>query len=206
MNLNLVQFSELKEIDDLSKKFRDEAVIVAKDFSESELKEFNSKKRKSKTNLFSCKVLEKKDNTELQKFKKLADFIAVKGGTIEMNSWAANQKVDLLLQPFSSGKNAFDLATANVLRENKVFTCFLFNEFLEAKGFGQTQLMKNAILCLKLIEKSKALLLFVSGAKEKQQMRAAKDLSAFGVFLGMKKENALKTVRENSEKFLERLK
>ncbi|MCR4335435.1 MAG: hypothetical protein NUV57_02765 [archaeon] len=205
MNLNLIQFSELNEIDDLSAKFRDEIVIVAKNFSETELKEFNSKKRKSKVKLFSCKVLEKKDNKEFQKFKKLCDFIAVKGGSIEMNSWAANQKADLLLQPFSSGKNAFDLATANVLKENNVFTCFLFNDFLETKGFGQTQLMKNAIFCLKLIEKSKAPLLFVSGAKEKQQMRASKDLSSFGVFLGMKKETALKTIRKNSEKFLERL-
>jgi len=206
MNLNLVQFSELQEIEDLSEKFKDEVIIVAKNFSETELKEFNSKKRKSKVKLFSCKVIEKKDNAELQKFKKLADFVAVRGGTIEMNSWAANQKVDLLLQPFSQNKNAFDLATANVLRDNKVFTCFLFNEFLEAKGFGQTQLMKNAMLCLKLIEKSKAPLLFVSGAKEKQEMRASKDLSSFGVFLGMKKENALKAVRKNTENFLERVK
>ncbi|MFH1391639.1 MAG: RNase P subunit p30 family protein [Candidatus Diapherotrites archaeon] len=206
MNLNLIQFSELQDIEELSEKFKDEAVIVAKDFSETELKEFNSKKRKSKVKLFSCKVLEKKDNAELQKFRKLADFIAVKGGTIEMNFWAANQKVDLLLQPFSQNKNVFDLATANVLRDNKVFSCFLFNEFLEAKGFGQTQLMKNAMFCLKLIEKSKAPLLFVSGAKEKQEMRAAKDLSSFGVFLGMKKENALKAVRNNSETFLERVK
>jgi len=206
MNLNLVQYPALEEIEELSKKFKDDAVIVTKNFSEAELKEFNSKKRKSKVKLFSCKVLEKKDSKEIQKFRKLADFVAVRGGTIEMNSWAANQKVDLLLQPFSVNKNAFDLATANVLRDNKVFTCFLFNEFLEAKGFGQTQLMKNAILCLKLVEKADAPLLFVSGAREKLQLRAAKDLSSFGVFLGMKKEIALKTVRKNTEKFLERAK
>ena len=170
-----------------------------------ELEEFNKEKRKSKVKILSCKIIEKKDNNELQKFRKKADLIAIRGGSLEMNSWGANQKIDLLLQPFTSEKNALDLQICNVMKENKIFVCFLFNEFLNSQGFKQTQLIKNASFCLTLLQKAKTSFLFVSGAKEKSDLRAAKDFSSFGVMLGMKKENALKVVRKNPENFLERL-
>ena len=205
MYLNLVQFLELQKIEEFSKKLKDTVVIVAKDFSLNELTKFNQKKRKSSVKLLSCKIFEKKNNKELQSFRGKADFLGVRGGSIEMNSWAANQKIDLLLQPFSSSKNCFDLATANVLKENNIFVGFLFNEFLNANGFKQTQLMKNAILALKLLGKAKVNVLFFSGAENEFEMRSAKDLGSFGVFLGMNKQSCV-SCKKNSEKLLERVK
>jgi len=205
MNLNLIQFADLKIINEYAPRFKDEVVIVAQNFSMQELEEFNKEKRKSKTKILSCKVIEKKDNNELQKFRKKADLIAIRGGSLEMNSWAVHQKIDLLLQPFTHEKNSLDLQTCNILKDNNIFVCFLFNEFLNSRGFKQTQLIKNASFALVLLQKAKTPFLFVSGAKEKNDLRAAKDFSSFGVMLGMKKEDALKTVR-TSEKLLEGLK
>ena len=198
MKLNLVQFAGIDEIGALSKQFGDEAVIVAKDFSERELNEFNSKKRKSRVKLFSCKILSKKDSKDIRKFRKLADFVGARGGSIEAHSWAADQKLDLLLNPFSAHSTVFDLATANTLAERNVFTCFLFTDFLNARGFEKSQLMKNASLSLKLLEKASAPVMFVSGANSRDEMRSARNLSSFGVLLGMKKENAIRAVDRKS--------
>ncbi len=206
MGLNLVQFADLRRIDGLSRELKDTSVLVAADFSAEGLSEFRSAKGAFATKFFSCKVLPRKEGPSLQAFSKLADFIAVRGGSVEMNSWAANQKgIDILLQPFTSEKNSLDLATANLLAEKNVYTCFLFNEFLQAEGFRLSQLIKNASQCLKILGAAGARVMFASGAVNEGQMRASKDLSSFGAMLGMKKENALKAAREGAEKFLERV-
>ncbi|HZX19904.1 MAG TPA: RNase P subunit p30 family protein [archaeon] len=206
MNLNLIRHSSLEEALSLAPKFKDNALIVCKDFAEQELKDFNKLKRKNNVEIFSCKIFQKKDQNALQKFKKICDFTAVQGGSVEMHSWACSQKIDLLIDPFNAEKNCIDLATCNVLRENNTFVCFTFSAFLQARGFRQTQLLKNASLALGLLEKAKTPVLFVSGAMKKEELRAAKDLSSFGVFLGMKKNNAIDCVKRNPELFLERLK
>jgi len=154
----------------------------------------------------SCAVILRKDASALQSLRGKCDFVAVQGSSPELCAWAANSKgVDLLLQPFSSEKCFLDIETANVLRDNNVFVCILFSDFLECDGFRLGQLLKNAAMCVKLCEKAGTKILLASGAKNESQLRPAKDLSSFGVMLGMKKENALKVVRENPELFLARL-
>ncbi len=202
MNINLVAFTDSKTIEELSLKFKDEIVIVASDFSEIDLKEFNSKKRKSKVKLYSAKLFTKKDNNAFQKFSKLADFIVIKGGSIEMNSWALTKKNCILLQPFSSDRNSVDLASANVCKQNNIIPCIDFSEFLNAHGFRQTQLMKNAMLGLKLFAKAETPLLFVSGAGKKSEMRSSADLISFSETLGLKREKAVKLSNEASKNII----
>ncbi len=205
MHLNLIQFQGLEDYNSLAQKFGDDAVIIAQNSFGTNFEPLEKASRKNKPRALLCKVIEHKDNNELQKSKKQFPLVAVRGGSPEMNAWAANQKVDLLIQPFNTGKNSMDMATANVLAENNVYTVFLFNEFLSESGFRQTQLMKNASLALKLLDKADAPILFVSGAARKEDLRAAKDLASFAVMLGLKKEKALKAVRKNPEMFLERI-
>ncbi|MEK6957659.1 MAG: RNase P subunit p30 family protein [archaeon] len=206
MNLNLVQFWEPEILGHYAPEFKDEAIIVCSDFTEAELKEFSQKKRKCSTKFFSCKLLARKDNNEMQRFRRLADFVAVQGSSPEMCFWAGTQKADLLVQPFSSQKNFLDSQTITVLKQNNVFAAFLFSDFLAARSFEQSQLLKNAMLSLKLLDKGGAKTLFFSGARNEQELRAAKDLSSFAVFLGMKKDSALKAARKSTEEFLERVK
>ncbi|HZX33941.1 MAG TPA: hypothetical protein VFF09_01035 [archaeon] len=188
-NLNLVSFSGLGHIESLSKEFRDEAVVIAKDFSPEELKKFAEERKGFATNFFSCKVFSKKDDSGLQKFRKLADTAAIYSGSLEMNAWASRQKNVLVLQPFSADKNCLDLATANNFRDNSIVSCFLFSEFLAEKNSARAPfLLKNAALALKLLEKAQAPVLFVSGARSANEMRASKDLASFPALLGAKRE------------------
>lgn len=201
MRLNLVQFNGLPVISRVSAELGGDAVIVS-GASRQELsgKNFGTK-------FLSCKVLGKKDNPELQKARNNFDFVAVWGNSTELCSWAANMKgIDLLLQPFNSEKCFLDLQTANVLRDNNVFVGVLFSDFLEANGMRQAQLMKNAAMCIKILENAGAKVLLFSGAKNEFQLRASKDLSSFGAMLGMKKENAMRSVRDNSGEFLRKVK
>ncbi|MCR4368779.1 MAG: RNase P subunit p30 family protein [archaeon] len=213
MNLNLYFYDSIEEISALSKEFGDDAVIVARDFSEPELREFNQKKRKSKTKILSCKLFKIPDSKNVQKFRGLADLIAADGNSMQMNQWAAKQKVNLLLNPFSSEKPFFDFATANVLSQSGVATAICFSQFLGKNEFRNTfrnafenaQLVKNATACVQFLSKANAPMLFVCGARDKGEARAAKDLSSFGVFLGMKQDAALKANRKNPSLLLEGL-
>ncbi|VVB99784.1 Ribonuclease P protein component 3 [uncultured archaeon] len=210
--LNLVQSIDASRISFLSVQLSESKVIVAGDFSQEGLSKFTAEKAsvsssKAGVDFFSCKILAKKDSAELQRFLKSCDFIAVRGSSPEMCSWAANSKgVDLLLQPFSPEKCFLDVQTANVLRDSNVFVCILFSDFLECDGFRLGQLLKNAAICLRLCENAGTGVLLVSGAKNESQLRASKDMYSFGAMLGMKKEAALRAVRENPELFLKRLK
>ena len=157
--------------------------------------------------VFICKLVSKKDHAEIQKFRNISDFIAVLGSSPEICAWAANSKgVDLLLQPFNSEKCFLDLQTTNVLRDKGVSVAFLFSEFLDCDGLRQSQLLKNASSALKLCEKAGSNVLFFSGAKNAKNLRAVKDLSSFAVMLGMKKEAALRAVRQNASVLLDRAK
>ncbi|PIN85416.1 MAG: hypothetical protein COV47_02330 [Candidatus Diapherotrites archaeon CG11_big_fil_rev_8_21_14_0_20_37_9] len=199
MNLNLIKFASPAVVEKYSVLFKDDCVILCADFTEQELREINSKKRKFKTNFYSCKLISKKDNAVLQKFRKLADFIAVDGSSIEMNSWAANQGNVILLQPFGSGKNYLDFSTCNLLKQSNVVVAFLFNDFLNSKGFFQSQLFKNAMFCLGLLEKSKVPFFFASGAENEFELRVAKDLASVPFLLGIKKESAVRSTKSAIE-------
>lgn len=192
MQPNFVLFDDLKVLDHYSSSFGDENVIVAKDFSEAELREFNQKKRKFATKFFSCQLFEKKDDKLLQRVRKSVDFTAAIGSSPEMNQWSTNQKLDFLVQPFSNSKNFFDLQTANTLKGGNVAVVFLFANFLDSKGFAFSQLIKNATLCAKLCEKAGTKMLFCSGAEKEFELRASKDLVYFAALFGIRKEKLQK--------------
>ena len=201
MGLNLVQFPDSAKIAEISAKLLDSDVLVCPAGQKM------PGPAGPKMSFRSCALLVKKDGNALHAARKTSDFVAVRGSTPELCSWAANSKgVDLLLQPFSSERCFLDLQTANVLAQNDVYVCFLFGEFLEADGSRLPHLIKNASMCARLCRSAGAKMLFVSGAKNEMQMRASKDLASFAALIGVKKEEALKAVRSGAEDFLGRLK
>ncbi len=206
MRLNLVQFQGLGKIDPLSQKLGDDSVIVARDFSQEELKKFSSEAGSLKARFIPCKLLSKRDNSEAQKAKKSGALIAIDGDSLENCSFAAGQKLDLLLNPFTSEKNFLDVQSGHVLCQNGTFIGIVFSDFLRSEGFARSQLLKNAAMSVKVAKRSGAKLLFFSGARSEDEMRASKDLSSFGALLGMKTEDAIKAIKENSKAFMERVK
>ncbi len=197
MPANFVRFCRPESVAAISKELKDENVVVAS-ASLKGLEELRERAHGSGPKLFSCAIVDKKDNSALQKTKKAADFAAVMGSSPEMCAWAANSKgVDFLLQPFSAEKCFLDIQTANVLSQNGIAVAILFSDFLNAQGFRLSQMMKNASMCIRLCCSAGAKAWFVSGARTENEMRAAKDLSSFAVLLGMRKEEALKSARQD---------
>jgi RNase P/RNase MRP subunit p30 len=154
---------------------------------------------------YSCCVFSKPDFSGLRKARLLSDFVAVDGCSPELCAWAANSKVDLLLQPFGVEGNFVDSETAGVLARNNVFVGILFSEFLKLNGYQRQLLLKNAVQCIKVLENSGVKLVFFSGAENEFQLRSPRDFSSFGVLLGLKRESALKCVKQNLDLFLGRL-
>ena len=201
MNLNLVQFFDRQFLEGNSQFFKDDACIIAADFSQKG--ESLNPSAKTLPKFYSCKVFAKKDNNEFSAAKKLYDFVAVRGTSPDMCSFAASQKANLLLQPFNSEKCMLDMPSANVARESGCFVAFLFNDFLESEGMRLSQLLKNASMAFRIANSAGCKILFLSGAKTKQHMRASKDLVSFACLLGAQKNDAIKFCRENPKEFLE---
>ncbi len=208
MRLNLVQFQDPPKIGLLSRRFGDDSIIIARDFAPEELVKFraNSTPPAPKTNFAPCMLLTKQDSAQLQKIRKLQALTAIHGSSVEACAFAANQRLDLLINPFTSEKNFLDVQSANVLAQNGTFIAILFCDFLRAEGFARSQLLRNAAMSLKVAHNAGAKILLFSGAQNELEMRASKDLASFGVMLGMKTEDAIKAARGNVTEFMERVK
>lgn len=198
MNLDLVKF--LPDSSGLFSKLKNDNVLVTYP------KEKTAKLNRGGVKFFSCAIISKPDGNELKAARKNFDFVCVAGSSPQVCAWAANQKVDLLIQPFSSDRNFIDSQTASVLAQNNVFVGIFFAEFLQSAGAGRQLLIKNASQCIKVIANSGVKTLFFSGARDESGLRAVKDLDSFGVLLGLSEHDSKKIVRENPAMFLGRLK
>ncbi|AJF60828.1 MAG: hypothetical protein J4224_04735 [Candidatus Diapherotrites archaeon] len=177
--MDLLQFTDFGKIAAIANDLGINEIVIAKDFSEKELEELKKEIPKQKLKFFTCKVLEKTDAKALKRFRGKADFVAVKGSTVQLNKFAVASKVDFLLQPIDSGKLRFDTAIARVAMQNNVRVCFLFSEFLEAKPFQRALMLKNAFMVSKLARKFGCSLQVFSGATSEWEMRHERGLQNF---------------------------
>lgn len=196
--IDLVFFDDLKVLKKYSREFGTDNYIIAKNFkSERELQELKEKIKREKLSFTICKILEKANSKELNLFNGKADFIAVRGGTPELNKFAVSSRgVDLLLQPINSGKLGFDVGIARIAAENNVPVAFLFSPYLNATPFQRSMVFKNSFLAVKLMLRFRANALFFSGANEGGELRAVKDLSSFAVLLGFSREQGIRFVKD----------
>ncbi len=202
--LDLVQFSELEEIEKYSKLLGNDSVIVATD-SEKELGELNKKIRKAKFPIRSCFILRKRDMKQLRKMKSKLDLVAVMGGTPEMNKFAASHKeVDLLINAVDSAKLSFDTAVARTLTDNKVCFGFLFSDFLNVGGRNAALFWKNYFLVVKMLKKFKVNFCLFSGAKGEDEIRSVDDLSALAIVLGFSEKEANDAIANAEKNLFER--
>ncbi|MFH1586959.1 MAG: RNase P subunit p30 family protein [Candidatus Diapherotrites archaeon] len=202
--LDLIQFSELKEIEKYSLLLGNDSVIVCTS-SEKELSELNKNIRKSKFQFRSCFILRENDMKQLRKAKSKSDMVAVYGGTPEMNKFAASHKeVDLLINAVDSGKLSFDTAIARTLKDNKVCFGILFSGFLNVRGKNAALFWKNYFLAVKMLKKFRVNFCLFSGAKEKDEIRSVEDLAALAIVLGFSEKNANVAIAAAEENLFER--
>ncbi len=150
-----------------------------------------------------CLLLDKADPRLVQRFRGKADFLAVRGGDVQLNKFAVSTKgIDFLLMPCDSGKLSFDTAHARLAAENNVPVAISFADFLRCGGRKRSLLLKNYLMVVKLLKKFRANALFFSGASKPEELRAVEDLAAFACLLGFSRAQGKRLVERFQPFFL----
>ncbi|MEM7816601.1 MAG: RNase P subunit p30 family protein [Candidatus Aenigmatarchaeota archaeon] len=130
----------------------------------------------------------------LDEFRKKVEIVAVSGGIYEINRAACeDSRVDILYHP-ELGRNdsGLDHICVKAASENNVAIEINFNEILQAKNRPKilTFMRRNVKLC----KKYGANVIITSGAKNKWEMRAPRELASIGYILGMDLKTAIDSV------------
>lgn len=188
MQIDIIQIEPPKHIEQQVQFLNTDALIIANTFeTPNEIKALKHeiKNKNPNLNFKICHILQTPDSKELRRYEQRADFIAVQGANPTLNKFAASTKrVDFLLQPFIEGKPVFDTAIARLCAQSKTTVLFPLAPILNAKPLWRSVLIKNAKFCAKLCNKFMVECMFVSGAKEPSELRAAQDLAALATLVG----------------------
>lgn len=142
----------------------------------------------------TCKIIETRENREVSRWKNLADYVAVIGGTVEMNKFAVSGRgVDFLLSPCSTSRLPFDTETAQNAKDRGITVGVIFSDFLNSNQFALSLLLKNTFMLAKICRNRKTNLAVFSGAGKPEEMRNPENLSSLPAFFGgIQKEKPLK--------------
>ncbi|MEK6934700.1 MAG: RNase P subunit p30 family protein [Nanoarchaeota archaeon] len=132
------------------------------------------------------------DNLGFTKFYSFKDFKIGIGGNDNINrKIVENKNYDILLSPeknrdkdfMHSRDSGLNQVLCKLAKKNDIAIGFNFNDVLISKNKWLIlgKMMQNVRLC----RKYKVKMIILSGAKNKNELRAAKDLSSFGNVLGM---------------------
>ena len=113
-----------------------------------------------------------------------------KGGPEEENRKAVRSRIPVLLDPIDSGKMTIDTATLQVAKDRDVTIGITFRQFLMASRFRRIRLLVAYRKLIQLCLKKKNRILLASGAKSEMELRSPEQLIAFGVFLGLTRQQA----------------
>lgn len=132
------------------------------------------------------------------------DFNIVVGGTDKTNRKAVeNKKIDILLSPEKGRKNDFlhsrnsglNHILCKLAKENDIAIGFSFRDVLNAKNSKErSKLIGRMQQNVRFCRKFKTKIVLASFAKNKYEMRNAKDLLAFAQVLGMTPAEAKKAL------------
>ena len=113
-----------------------------------------------------------------------------KGGTEELNKKIVRSRTRVLLDPMDSGKMAIDTASLQVARDNDIAIAVTFRQFLVASRFKRVRLLVAYRKLIQLCLKKKNRVILASGAENDFELRSPEQLIAFGVFLGLTRQQA----------------
>jgi len=198
MFFDLILSDDLKLINFALNELRNEKLIVCKHFNSIneaiELKEKLEKEFPERIKV-SHLMLEAKEK-ELNEFKKI-DFISVLAGNNEMNVFALNKRIKIILNPVNEKKIELDegLLSNYALEKKIIATSFAF--FCEKNELQKALTMKNLMLLGKLAKRTNAIVLTVSGARNLNELRKQKEMLCFSsLFLKEPKEMLEKAFKE----------
>lgn len=113
-----------------------------------------------------------------------------KGGTEEENKKIVRSRTDVLLDPLDSGKMSIDTATLQVAKDRDITIAISFRQFLTASRFKRIRLLVAYRKLIQLTKKKKNRVLLTSGAQNENEFCDPEQLIAFGVFLGLSRQQA----------------
>lgn len=198
MILDMVFHSDLQALKRNAKLLGIDAIIIAQSFkSQRDIDALRAEIKKSGFKFYICHLLAGANQNDAKLFRGKADFIAVVGGSANVNKFAVSSNaVDFLIAPAGNGKNEFDTAIAQIASDSQKPIAIPFAQFLNCSGFQRSMLFKNYLFVVKIMKKFRLNALFFSGAKKESEMRAPKDFASFANLLGFS--------RGQGERFIER--
>ncbi len=116
-----------------------------------------------------------------------SDAIAVKGLMPEVLRKASETKsVDMIVSFLDeSRRSMIDYVTSNFCRENGIKINFEFSQLLKSEGKDRSNVFSALLETAKIARKRKAETIVSSGASNKWEVRALRELQAFGRALGL---------------------
>ncbi len=114
----------------------------------------------------------------------------IKGGSEEANRKAVRSRTQVLLDPLDSGKMTIDTASLQVAKDNDVTIGITFRQFLVASKFKRIRLIVAYRKLIQICLRKKNRILLSSGAENEWELRSPEQLIAFGVFLGLTRQQA----------------
>jgi len=189
----------LEEVIKLAKRLDYSGILIA--YEEQEIKNIENLKNialRAGIELISGLVAKPKNKEELKRildeYRKRVEIIAVAGGNYEINRAASeDSRVDILYHP-ELGRNdsGLDHICVKAASENNVAIEINFNEILQSRNRPKilTFMRRNVKLC----KKYGTNIIITSGAKNKWEMRAPRELASIGYILGMDLKTAIDSV------------
>lgn len=149
--------------------------------------DFEKIKKNSESKTQICAGLSKTDDRLFSKIKSSGFLVAVTAENPSIAMWAVQRKADFLLVVLNLPKPAVDLAIANIAFQNEVALAVVLSEFWNAPRFRWPVLFKNAFWLAKIVRKSKAKGIVVSGAQNKREQRNASNRGLLADWFGFGK-------------------
>ncbi len=204
MIIDIVFHSDLQALRRNAKLLGIDAIIIAQSFkSQRDIDALRAEIKKSKFPFYICHLLGEPNQNDAKLFRGKADFIAVVGGSANMNKFAVSSNaVDFLIAPAGNGKNEFDTAIAQIASDNQKPIAIPFAQFLNCSGFQRSMLLKNYFFVVKIMKKFRLNALFVSGAKKESELRAPGDFASFANLLGFSREQGGRFIERYAETIL----
>lgn len=181
--MDLVFGQPLKELLQVSIYFKEKLVVLVSN-------EAQEKKVKQAACIPCYLVSDEKELSSLKNKK-----VAVLGGSVKANEFAAKIGADFLLQP-SGTKQFFDLGLAQKLADNGTTVILLFEELMAANSFERHNYWKNYSELVRYCKLKNTKFIVASGCKDPLHLRPPKVRESLAVLLGLPKEKAREYLRQ----------
>lgn len=142
----------------------------------------------------------------LREIRDHVDVVVVHGGDVAINKTACGDtRVDVLAHPELRRKDSgLDHVAIKQAAENKVAIELNIRQLLETYGKVRSYILEHMRENVRLCDKFNTRMVTSSGATNKDQLRAPRELAAFPRILGMDLNNSLKTVADTPKAILRR--